>query len=376
MHRFARSLLPALALAAFVTAFAVSPLTADAQAASGAPAIVGVLYPIKTILGQQGRRSAELAAEMINASGGVAGGQPMKLVVYDDNYSAADGVAAARRLSSEDKAPIVVGTINSAVALGVMQVAQQNGQLFLAAITKAPQVTDYDRAFRFNPLVATDGEMFNKYLKDVVKPQRVVVVVENGDYGRSIVADMKAAFGDKLVGSELYEILKQTDFSTLATRVKTAAPDLVCIAMSAPEQGGNLLRTLKEVGVPGRRCVLPGSVSPSLVQVAGPAAEGVFTLDIWAPSMKNEANTRFVTAFTAKYKEAPNKVDYLGFESMWILGQAMRKAGTNTDTAKLASTLRDNAWDTPRGEVRFVKNQAVSPTWVTLVVKDGQIVTD
>jgi len=342
--------------------------------AEPAPITVGVVYPIKTMLGQQGRRGAELATEMLNASGGVLNGAPMKLTVYDDNYTPADGVAAARKLASEDRVSAIVGAINTSVSLGITQVAQQNGLLFLAAVTKAPQVTDYDRAFRFNPLVSTDGDVFNAYLKDKIKPQRLAIVVENGDYGRSIVTNMKAAFGSAVVATELYEILKQSDFSTLASRVKSANPDVVCIALSAPEQGGSLLRTLAEAGVTAKRCILPGSVSPALVQVAGPAAEGAFTVDIWAPTMATETNRKFVTAFQAKFKEPPGKVDFLGFESIWILGQAIRKAGTATDTAKLAATLREGTWDSPRGPIRFPANQATSDKWVTLVVKDGKIV--
>lgn len=335
---------------------------------------VGVLYPIKTMLGQQGRNGAQVAAEMLNAGGGVLNGRRMALIVYDDNYQPADGVAAARKLIGEDKVSVVVGAINTAVSLGVMQVAQQGGAMFLAAVTKAPQITQYDRAFRFNPLVATDGEVFNKYLKDKVRPQRLAVVVENGDYGRSIIADMKGAFGSAVVATELYEILKQTDFSTLASRVKAANPDVVCMAFSAPEQGGNLLRTLAEAGVQAKRCILPGSVTPALIQVAGPAAEGAFTLDIWAPTMDTETNRKFVAAYEAKFKAPPGKVDFLGFESVWVLGQAIRAAGTATDTAKLAATLRQGTWDSPRGPLRFPGNQATSDKWVALTVKDGRIV--
>ncbi len=347
---------------------------AAAAAAQAQDIKVGVIYPIKTILGQQGRKGAELAAEMLNASGGVNNGQQLKLVVYDDNYQPADGVAAARKLLSEDKVSIIVGAINTSVSLGITQVAQQSNALFLAAVTKAPQVTEYDRAFRFNPLVATDGEVFNQYLKDKVKPQCLAVVVENGDYGRSIIANMKSAFGSAVVATELYEILKQTDFSTLASRVKAANPDVVCIAMSAPEQGGSLMRALREGGVTAKRCILPGSISPALLQVAGPAAEGAFTLDIWAPTMSGETNRKFVAAYQAKYHEGPSKVDFLGFESMWVLGQAMRKAGTATDTAKLAAAIRQGTWDSPRGAIRFPANQATSDKWVTLAVKDGKIV--
>lgn len=363
---------PSCAVRHWLGSCALASLLAAAPAAAQ-DVRIGVLYPIKTMLGQQGRNGAEIAADMINASGGVLDGRPLKLVVYDDNYQPADAVAAARKLLSEDKVPVIVGAINTAVSLGVTQVAQQSGAMFLAAVTKAPQVTEYDRAFRFNPLVATDGEVFNQYLKDKVKPQRMAVVVENGDYGRSIIASMKSAFGSAVVATELYEILKQTDFSTLASRVKSSNPDVVCMAFSAPEQGGSLLRTLAEAGVKAKRCILPGSVTPSLLQVAGPAAEGAFTMDIWAPTMANETNRKFVAAYQAKYKVVPSKVDFLGFESMWVLGQVIRAAGTATDTAKLAATLRQGSWDSPRGTLRFPANQATSEKWVVLEVKDGKI---
>src|SRR5260221_9768353 len=92
-------------LAGYAVAF--SSLVGTLAMAQPAPVTVGVVYPIKTMLGQQGRRGAELAAEMLNASGGVLKGAPLKLVVYDDNYTPADGVAAARKLASEDKVSVI-----------------------------------------------------------------------------------------------------------------------------------------------------------------------------------------------------------------------------------------------------------------------------
>lgn len=194
--RFISSLALSLGLAVGLAAGA----SAQAQEAK-----VGVIYPIKTILGQQGLKGAELAAEMLNASGGVNNGQQLKLVVYDDNLQPAEGVAAARKLLSEDKVSVIVGAVNSAVAMAITQVAQQGNALFLAAISKAPQITEYDRAFRFNPPVAQDGEAFNQYLKEKVEPRRLALVAENGDYGRSIITNMKSAFGNAIVATELYD---------------------------------------------------------------------------------------------------------------------------------------------------------------------------
>ena len=58
-----------------------------------------------------------------------------------------------------------------------------------------------------------------------------------------------------------------------------------------------------------------------------------------------------------------------------LLAQAMQKAGTADDPAKVAKVLHDNKWETPRGVVAFDKNgQAESGPLINLVVKDGKLV--
>ena len=95
--------------------------------------------------------------------------------------------------------------------------------------------------------------------------------------------------------------------------------------------------------------------------------------------LNNEMNKRFVAAFQAKFHTEPEKGEFLGFEGMWLVAQAVKKAGTTTDTAKLAATLRESTWQTPRGTIRFEKNQAVrvgerGVGFFNLTVKDGRIV--
>ena len=121
-------------------------------------------------------------------------------------------------------------------------------------------------------------------MKEKVKPERVAVTGSNSDMCRVVIDETKKAFGNKVVATEMYELLKQTDFSTLATRLTVSKPDAIVMGMIAPEQDGNLLRALKEAGVPGRRILSPGALVPDLVKVAGPSIEGAFCPDIWAPS--------------------------------------------------------------------------------------------
>lgn len=341
-----------------------------------APVKIGVLMPSKSLVGKQGLQGAQLAAELINADGGILGGRKIELVSYDTNFQPNEGVAAAQRLLNQDGVKVITGEISSTVALAVAQLAKASGALFVAAVPKHPDVTKggYDRVFRLNSTTAMDGSEFDGFLKNDIKPTKVAVLAENSDFGRLTIANMKQLFGAQLVAAETYE-MNQSDFNTLVTKAKGSGADLVCLAGSNMEQYGNILRVQEELKFAARRCLMPGILNSRGVQIAGKAAEGAFSADIYVPTIQNAQNQRFVAAYTAKFKETPEKIELLGFESVWITAQAMQKAGTSEDTVKIAQAIRGNVWNTPRGEVRFDKDgQASSGPLIRLVVKDGKIV--
>jgi len=111
--------------------------------------------------------------------------------------------------------------------------------------------------------------------------------------------------------------------------------------------------------------------------VAGAGAEGALSADIYVPSMPGDLNRKFVEAFQSRFKHAPEKIEVLGFESIWLVAQAMAKGGTADDVGKISDVLRSNTWSTPRGDVKFdASGQASSGALVRLVVKDGVIVPE
>ena len=350
--------------------------TVGAAAQQPPPVRVGVLMPIKSLVGKQGHQGAVVAAEMINADGGILGGRRIELVVYDTNFQPAEGVGAAQRLLNQDKIKFIAGEISSTVALAVVQLAQANGALFMAAVPKHPDVTasGYDRVFRLNSTTAMDARDFDIVLTEKIKPSKVAILAENSDFGRLTIANLRKLFGNKVVAAEAYD-MTQNDFSTLVTKVKGSGADLVCIAGSNMEQYGNILRLMQELKLDAKRCVMPGILNSEGVRVAGNAAESAFSADIYVPSLDNPLNKRFVAAYQAKYKETPEKIEELGFESIWLLAKAMQKAGTADDPAKVAKVLHEDKWETPRGIVTFDKNgQAASGALINLVVKDGKLI--
>src|SRR5581483_2020948 len=90
------------------TAAVTASLLWSAQAARAAePIKIGVIGEESSVAGASITKAAVMAADDINAKGGV-NGRKIEIITYDDQSSAADAVTAFQRAASQDK---VVGVI-------------------------------------------------------------------------------------------------------------------------------------------------------------------------------------------------------------------------------------------------------------------------
>src|SRR4051812_32717553 len=117
-----RRLLPAVLAAG-------SMLAGPARAAD--PIRIGVIAEAQSVVGASIPQAVQLAADEINAKGGVDGRQ-IQVVTYDDKSSASDAVRAFQRAVSEDKVNLVIASYISEVVLALMP---------WAARLKTPMIT-------------------------------------------------------------------------------------------------------------------------------------------------------------------------------------------------------------------------------------------
>src|SRR3982751_3233235 len=97
--------------------FALALLSSTAFAASG-PIKIGVIAEAQAIAGASIPQAAQLAADEINAKGGVDG-RKVEIVAYDNHSSAADSVRAFQRAVSEDHVNAVIASYISEVVLAL-----------------------------------------------------------------------------------------------------------------------------------------------------------------------------------------------------------------------------------------------------------------
>jgi branched-chain amino acid transport system substrate-binding protein len=118
---------------------ALSPLAADAQVRigvvqglSGPPAIVD--------FGESYLQGIKLAVKDYNAKGGYKS-KPVELVVYDDEANPQRAVELVTRLISQDKVPVVIGTVSSGNVLAFMHLNQQHKVPLMAGPSIATPIT-------------------------------------------------------------------------------------------------------------------------------------------------------------------------------------------------------------------------------------------
>ena len=93
--------------------------TASGQAFAADPIKIGVIAEAQAIAGASIPQAAQLAAEEINAKGGVDG-RMIQIVTYDNHSSSADSVRAFQRAVNEDKVHAVMSSFISEVVLALM----------------------------------------------------------------------------------------------------------------------------------------------------------------------------------------------------------------------------------------------------------------
>jgi branched-chain amino acid transport system substrate-binding protein len=371
-----------LAGAAAVAALTVSACSnSNSNVASGGaldhgdgPLKIGVIVPLSGPSGPNGKEvlnAIQVEADAWNKAGGIEG-RKIEVVSADDKSTPADGVTAANHLASEH-VDVVMGGWNSPVTLAIQPILVRAGILNITTIPQSSEIlggADPD-AVRMNAGNQVGGYVAADYLSKELGAKKVGFMLENDAYG-----DDAGSFLSKYLPSDVKVVTQQkfdvtsTDFRVPISNLKAAKPDAVFSA-DASEASGQpaLMKQLGQasLGVPYFAGL--GTVSQTVVDLAGSGSEGSYSADLYFPDQKPWStipkNQNFVTAFKAKTGDLPNKYAALGAESVDVWAKAAQKAGT-TDRDKVASAIKGQSFDdTVLGSVKFTAGgQMVSDIYV------------
>jgi branched-chain amino acid transport system substrate-binding protein len=324
------------------------------------PIKVGVILPLtgdQAKFGEIEKRSFQMAADEINAAGGVKGSK-IELLFEDDTGKPDVGRSAVEKLISRDKVPVLTGGYSSSVTAAVTGVAQQFKVPFLVTTGSADDITEkgYDHIFRINPPASEYPAAVTSFLKEVVKPKSAVILHENSMFGQSSAKSFEEdckAMGVQVLLKEGYN-KGAVDFKPLLTKVKAMNPDLVYM-VSYVMDAALLMRQAKELNLDPKVFIGGGAgfTLPEFAKNAGEAANFVFSATLWVETVPYPGAMDYFKKYQAKFKEETEYHGAEAYASLYVVADALKRAKSFAPK-DVRDALAATDMKTAFGPVKFV----------------------
>ena len=322
---------------------------------------IGILIPLtgpSAVTGDHSKRGAILAAEEINAAGGVLG-RKIELVFADDESNPAVGVAAAERLITRDQVEILGGTYNSNVCLAVMDVASKYRVPYISGGATSDQIgikrASDAKKFRAFYKVACPSYVharlwiwFWEYLfkENLYKPEsnNIAIVNENSAWGNAITDAIKKYLGESQLSKQGFKITladqvphAETDFLAEVTKVKAQKPAIVFGIFAAVPANSAFQKQYVNAGIKAPVCSPYTPNNPEFIPLTGAAANGL----LWGNAMNilstNEGN-HYKEAMLKRFQKDVEIVGAMVYDSVYIIKEAYGRA-KSFDKEKLLAEM-------------------------------------
>ncbi|WP_407180166.1 ABC transporter substrate-binding protein [Bradyrhizobium sp. STM 3562] len=340
-------------------------LAAPAHAQSGEPIKIGVIAEVQSIAGAATPGGAQIAADEINAKGGILG-RKIEIVTYDNHSSSADSVRAFQRAANEDKVSAVIASYISEVVLALEP---------WSARLKLPLITPGAASNEITKAIHNDYDkykyVFHGYLTSAAQAQLVCdaakdLLVDNLKFKSAAIMSEDAAWTKPLdvgyeaclpkAGLKVVEHVRfspdTTDFTPIFNNIENKKPDVIVTGISHVGVQPTVQWKNQQVPVP-MFGISAQALSPTFWKDTNGAAEGVPSLAVATPDVAVTSKTKpFAAAFKAKFGTPPAYTGYTAYDDVYIIAEAIQRAGS-TDPDKLVAEMEKTNFEGTIGRIAF-----------------------
>lgn len=338
--------------------------------------------------GTNGLHQFEFAADyMINANGGVLGGDKFEVIGFDNKISPKESLIQLQVAIDQGVRFIVQGN-SSGVANALTEAVEKHNKrnpesrvLFLNYAAVDPALTN-DKCnfwhFRFD----ANADIKMDALTDVIAQddaiKKVYIIGQDYSFGKAVAAAAVANLTSKrpdieIVGNELHPIGKVKDFTPYSRKIVSSGADAVITGNWGSDMVG-LGKSVIENGYTGPIFTYYAAGS-GITGAFGAAGKGVIRLvgeGQINPPASPEASA-YYNAFLAKYPEG--NVDQPRISNtIGMLAQAIEAAGTADDVVAVANALEGMEFDSIWGSKIFMRandHQAIQNMHISAHTNEG-----
>jgi branched-chain amino acid transport system substrate-binding protein len=326
-------------------------------------AIVSLTGPASNV-GTSMWQSAQLAADKINANGGVTlkdgSKAQIKLIVGDDESTQAGGQKAATKLITDDKVDLLVGGYSSAVTSAYEQTIAEYKVPYIVTGASSPIIThrtDIDTSYVFHACPTTDtyGQYTTNFLDQTVRaainkkfsfgadrPLRLAILYQDTAFGKGVQTAVnttitKNNLNIQLVSQQSFR-MGESDFRTPLTAIKAANPDAVYLAAFPNEGAPIITQARKDIGLNTIFLNVENNDNAQFYKDLGQYGEGAVIESRFSPytapvGALADAQSSFRQAYFTRFGTYPDMMGSSTYDGVFIAADVIGKTGTTDKTA-------------------------------------------
>ncbi|HLE77989.1 MAG TPA: branched-chain amino acid ABC transporter substrate-binding protein [bacterium] len=262
----------------------------------------------------------------------------VQLVPFDDQAKPDVGVANAKNLVTDPDILLVVGHLNSGVAIPSSEVYNDNNLAMISPANTNPLITD--RGYRVVTRVVgrddVQGQVGAEFAGKDLKVKSVYIVHDKTAYGQGVAEffrDNAPKNGIQVLGFEGTE--EKANFDPILTPIGARNPGMIYFG-GIYDQAGVFFKQARAKGIKALFMGPDGMDSTDLPKIAGQAIVGMHYTTVAGPPAFYPGAAKFIADFKAKYKRDPEPFSAQAYDSCWIgltaLANAIKAAGGKKPT--------------------------------------------
>ena len=340
-------------------------LGAAAHAQSADPIKIGVIAEVQSIAGAATPGGAQIAADEINAKGGVLG-RKIEIVTYDNKSSSADSVRAFQRVVSEDKVSAVIASYISEVVLALEPWAARLKMPLITPGAASNEITkavhnDYEKnKYSFHGFLTSAAQAqivcnaAKELLADQLKLKTAAIMSEDAAWTRPLDIGYEACLPK--AGLTVVDHVRfspdTTDFTPIFNNIESKKPDVLVTGISHVGVQPTVQWKNQQVPVP-MFGISAQALSPTFWDDTNGAADGIPSLAVATPDVAVTSKTKpFAQAFKARFGAPPAYTGYTAYDEVYIIAEAIQRAGS-TDPDKMVAEMEKTKFEGTIGNIEF-----------------------
>lgn len=315
----------------------------------------------------------KMAAEEVNATGGINGKQ-IELLVQDDRSDASEAATIVTKFVTQDQVHAILGEVASSRSIAAAPIAQNAKIPMLTPSSTNPEVTKKgDFIFRSCFIDPVQGAAIAQFGARTLNAKRGALMVDRkNDYStglEKVINEVFTRLGGQIVVTQSYQAADQ-DFNAQITSIKGANPDVIFV----PGYYGDVGLFAKQARDKGITVPIVGGDgwdSPSLYQIGGAALNGCYFSNHYSPDDADPLVQKFVSDYKSRYGSVPDALAATAYDAARIMFDAIKRANSLDGTAIRNALAATKEFPGVTGKVTFNENRDAVKPIVMIKIQDG-----